>query len=452
MNPSPSFRSWPLTATAVLCYVAALMLMKKASSSGSWLIWSGLAGLLLIAALGFSWLAWRSTRTSSPLASRVRSGLILGAILLCAPEIVALKSGVDWDEALGNEVTPRQTSPFFRMPSVRIESVFFRKPGPLHWEGRPLKLLLENSQAADTTYDDEPLMSADYDTQGFRNAPALADWDITVVGDSYTELGFLPQSELFTSVLAQRSGLRVKNLGASSSGPFTYECFFRHFGSAPSTRHAMFVVFEGNDVTDAEKESLALLDFQRTGRPPDREYHPQPSLLTAAWRAAPQWLHPPPRRQFANAWLKLSTQEVPVTLSDAWLPPAPETLTPRQKECFERALRQMHQAATAARVKPWLVLLPACNRLYAGRLRFSPSTPPAAAAWQKNDLPNYITTLAVKHGFTVIDTTPALQAAVDAGRMVYNPVRDFHFNAEGSRIVGETMAAALSQPAPSAAP
>jgi hypothetical protein len=44
----------------------------------------------------------------------------------------------------------------------------------------------------------------------------------------------------------------------------------------------MFVLFEGNDVTDAEKEWLALEDYKRTGVPPDRKYQPQLSLLTAA--------------------------------------------------------------------------------------------------------------------------------------------------------------------------
>ncbi len=442
MTTLPLHRSWPLFCAALLGVVAALLLVRKACESPSWAAWTAAAACMAALAFAAWMLAWRGRGTPwiSALALRVRAFFIVASILLCVPEIIALKSGVDWDERFGNEVTPRQMAPFFRAPSVRIESVFFRKQGPLHWEGRPLTLMMEHSLAADVTYVGERVIAVDHDADGFRNAPPLTDWDIAVVGDSYTELGFLPQEELFTSVLARRTGRRVRNLGASSSGPFSYLSFFNHHAKSPSCRHAMFVLFEGNDVTDAEKEWTALETFERTGVAPDRAYHPQASLLTAAWKSAPRLMHPPARRTYANAWLRIGDGEVAVTMSDAWLPPDPTRLTVRQQECIERALSEMKQSATAAGMKPWLVFLPACNRLYAGRLRFTDATPPAARKWERNTLPEFIASLCAKHGLALIDATAPLQAAIDAGRMVYNPVRDFHLNAEGSRVVGEAMA------------
>ncbi len=435
---------------ALILFAGSMILLHKAASSPSWKLWMAVTSCVWAATLVIVVLAWRGARTSwiTPLSNRARAALIGGCILLGLPELIALKSGIDWDEKLGNEVTPEMMPVYFRTPSVRVESVFFRKPGNTHWEGRPLTLLMHNSKGTDTTYADEPVTSIDYDADGFRNTPPLTDWDVAVIGDSYTELGYLPYDALFTTLMSRSIGLRVRNIGASSSGPLTYACFARHFAKAPSCRHAMFIFFEGNDVEDCETEWLALQQYERTGVPPNRDYIPQASLLTAVWKSLPLLVNPYKPKSYANAWLRFPDREVPITFSDVWLPPDPAQLTAQKSACLERALAQMKDAATHAGLKPWLVYLPACNRIYEGKVRFSNTTPRAAMEWKRNNLPDHIAKLCEKHGLTFLDTTAQLQSALDSGRMVYNPIRDFHLNAEGCKVVSDVMSAAIGMTKP----
>jgi hypothetical protein len=371
----------------------------------------------------------------------IKVGMIGSALVLGVPELIGQKAGIDWNEALGNEVPPHRFPPFFRMPDVWIEKVFFRKPGPLSWQGRPLQTYIDAAGGKDETYHDEPALQLDYDSQGFRNAESASDWDVVVTGDSYTELGCLPLGDLFTSVAADLSELRVKNVATSSCGTWAQECFLRRFGQAPSCRRAVLAFFEGNDITDAEADWQALERHRMTGWIPARGYRGEASLMTASWNHLPQFLSPSSKRTFANASLKLDDRDVPVTVNDTWLPPA--KLTPNQGACLHRALAAWVATARRLGMKPSLLFLPACNRVYAGRLGFNDRSPLLARDWQPNALPDDVKALCTELGMDFINPTIALRTALDSGTMVYNPVGDFHFNAAGSRIVGETLAQAL---------
>ncbi len=88
-------------------------------------------------------------------------------------------------------------------------------------------------------YRDEAAITLTYDTNGFRNSLDLTDWEIAVIGDSFVELGFLPDEELVTSHLARLLGVRVKNLGVSDTGLLTYNHYLKSYATSPATRHVM---------------------------------------------------------------------------------------------------------------------------------------------------------------------------------------------------------------------
>jgi hypothetical protein len=107
---------------------------------------------------------------------------------------------------------------FYRQPIVPVGEAFFRRPGPDRWEGNAIDVMYRMGGGTDGAYRDAPPVVATYDALGFRNPDALADWEIAIAGDSFTELGFLPYDDLFTTRVAGALGVRVKNLGVSYTG------------------------------------------------------------------------------------------------------------------------------------------------------------------------------------------------------------------------------------------
>jgi hypothetical protein len=124
---------------------------------------------------------------------------------------------IGWEFTSENRDFER-TPIFYRQPIEPLGAAFFRRPAPDRWHGQVLRTLLEISKAEETAYTDESKVDIEYDADGFRNPAGLKDWEITVVGDSFTELRFLPSEDLFTTVAGRQLKLRVKNLGVSHTG------------------------------------------------------------------------------------------------------------------------------------------------------------------------------------------------------------------------------------------
>ncbi len=103
--------------------------------------------------------------------------------------------------------TLHQLAPFYRKPTVPTGTVYFRRPGPQTWTGRVIWSCLEYLHLHPNPYTNEAPITGVYDGNGFRNETGGTDWDLAVAGDSFTELGHLPCAHLFTSILADQTGL-----------------------------------------------------------------------------------------------------------------------------------------------------------------------------------------------------------------------------------------------------
>ena len=136
----------------------------------------------------------------------------------------------------------------YRQAIVPLAPVYFRRPGPDRWHGKPMSVYFRSQGGLPEESD----VTITYDSEGFRNPDHLADWDIVVVGDSFVELGFLPFEELFTTHLGESLNKSVKNLGVSYEGTFTEIAYLERYGKSPSTKHAILVFFEGNDLFDID--------------------------------------------------------------------------------------------------------------------------------------------------------------------------------------------------------
>ena len=182
----------------------------------------------------------QSPRGIRPLPSfwlRILVALVAFATAWGMAEIAFRLFGYDFDRVMQKlERVPI----FYRDPSEPFGEGWYKRRGNQIWTGQPIRSQMIEQGYPNDWYADEPVITVEYDQAGFRNPPNMQDWFLVVVGDSFTELGNLPQSALFTTILSQHLGEPVRNLGVSRTGTYTQIAHLRKFGKAPSTPCASF--------------------------------------------------------------------------------------------------------------------------------------------------------------------------------------------------------------------
>ncbi len=407
------------------------------------LLWPGLISVasgMLLALGGFL--------DASGLQRALRTGSIVllnTTLLLLIAEAACRIGGVNLGALSGERERFEKYPVCFRMPTQPLEEVFFTRPGPQSWTGRVLNTLLVNVKSTDQAYADEPQITVRYDKDGFRNPAGLADWDIAVAGDSFTESGYLPDEQMFTSVLAAQSGRRVKHLGVSYTGNFSHAAYLARFGKAASTRQSVLAFFEGNDVGDDAREHADLQTFRSAGTRPYREIGRETSLFRSLYGLVKNLHHVTLKpRGYANATWIHGDKKTPV--SAYYAPPSSRSLTPAQRAALDAALDEWARVNRDLRLQPWLLYLPCERRVLHGALEFGPAAMSDVVSWTPTDLPAHIAALCSARGIRFIDSTPALMDSCGKGVPTHNTIYDTHLNREGSRIVGELLARSLTPP------
>lgn len=392
--------------------------------------------------IGAGYIAWGIVLPKLP-SFMIHSAVPLAVIplSLVAVELIGRVTKLDFS----NSSAQMQSFPiYYRQPTLPVGDVYFRRPGPDQWTGRVLTAeLVRVGIEEQDAYDDEPEITVTYDQQGFRNPIDLDDWDMVVVGDAFTELGFLKDDDLFTAQLGNLLNLRVKNLGLSYTGPFSHNTFLSEYGLGNSTTDAILVFFEGNDWKDAEREFDWQQEFKSTGRRPVRTpTQKQTSFTWAAYQFAKSWFRKKATTRSSNAQLLLNKSTVDITLNYA--PPARSELDAKTIEAVESALEDFSTVARAHDVRPWIAYMPCKRRVFHEHLRFSANCPGSIVNWTPTDLPGWIQSLADQNGIQFIDLTPDLVAATQRGVLVFNPIYDTHVNLAGSTVVAKCLAKVLS--------
>jgi hypothetical protein len=391
---------------------------------------------------------------SALIAAIMRGGLyqrvVAGAILLAS--ITAMMLGVievacrairlDFNELLGARRANAAFPIYFRQPTHQTGEVFFTRTPNSTWTGKPLQTLLKNHHSIDSAYSDEKEVTIRYSREGFRNPDDLADWDVAVVGDSFTESGYLPEEVVFTGVAATKTGLRIKNLGITDTGNFAHVHYLDTYGKAPACKTAVLAFFEGNDLNDNVRELAALEDFSKTGIRPSHEIPVQTSLLKAMWGLIRDYKKLANRdRSYVNAFFKAGTDEIPVSIADA--PPGAAQMTADEIHALELGLDRYVTTCKKHGMKPHLLYLPCKRRVMHGLLRHGEDYP--QPDWQLGDLPQHLAGECASRGIHFIDATTVLARAANEGQNTFNTIYDTHFNPEGHRLVGELLAEALKQ-------
>jgi hypothetical protein len=330
---------------------------------------------------------------------------------------------------------------FYRLPDDPVGEVYFRRRGPASWAGRPLHDGLELASGRPAaSYRDEAPVTVAYDAEGFRNPPGPADWEVVVAGDSFVELGHLPDEDLFTTRYGRLAGVRVRNLGAAGAAADTERWYLAAYGRAPSARHAVLAFFEGNDVAELVRERRALERWRRTGEREERGPGDPFSILGAAWRRAAGAYRVLRVRRAIDEGVRFDAAGGPVPVTLDYAPPGRAGLTAEERGLLEDAIAQWGATARGLGMVPWVLYLPCKRRALDGRLLFSPRSPRRLREWRPGDLPAFVGELCARHGLRFIDATPALAAEAARGRLAFNPVWDTHLNALGAAVVAQVMA------------
>jgi len=376
------------------------------------------------------------------LGARVARGS--SALCLAGLATLAAVAGVELlGRALGHDFGNAEAAflripPYFRQPTVPFGEASFRRRGPESWTGQVLYTRLEQIRMQPNPYEDEPVVTVEYDAEGFRNPPELADWQVAVVGDSFTEAGYLPSEDLFTTVLASALGVPVKNLGVSMTGSLSHAAYLEHFGVAPSMRHAVVVFFE-NDPLETSLELEALQRARETGQRDLREQERQTSLLRALYAR----LEGDQRKVIRHSHATFGPERIPVSTYFA-----PVNRSEVEPELFARmdaglnlAFAEIARVCAERGITPWLVFMPCKARTHHGQLEFTERAEERVSTWEPSDLPQYVQGLAAAHGLRFRDLTPILsEEARASGELLYNSMYDMHLNARGSRLVGQVLA------------
>jgi hypothetical protein len=329
---------------------------------------------------------------------------------------------------------------FYRKPTIPFGAgPFLRRPGPDAWTGNVLRAGMRASGILDEAYADAGTLTVTYDRQGFRNPETLTDWDVAIVGDSFTELGYLPYDQLPTTWIGRLTGMHVKNLGVSYTGPLSYVALLKEYGRAASTKVAVMSFFEGNDLDDLQREERFVRAFAEHGRR-NRNPYKQTSFVMATYHFFKHALAA--KRTVRNAdFITPSGASVPVSVSYA--PPGRAEMSPAQVAGLDRALASWAETARSMGMTPWLAYMPCKRRVLDGYLRFTKTASAQMVAWHPSDLPDLVREQCRAHGIRFIDATPALRGATEAGTLTYNPIWDTHVNRRGAEIVATEIASAL---------
>lgn len=374
-------------------------------------------------------------------------GLTVTSLALITAEVFFRKAG--WDFRRQEEAW-RRLPPFGREARTATGTVFFRRDGPESWTGAVIRASLElRGRHVPPVYRDEPVIVAKYDRWGFRTDVDLEDWEIAVAGDSFTELGFLPHDQLFTTVLARELGSRVRNLGVSGTGPYTQLHYLKEYGDAPGLKRVLIVFFEGNDLEDMNLELVAMKRFEALGVRPRRVFVAQTSVLVAVvegWRSLIAAIRghgtereDPPAHVFLG-----EHGEVQVHLTE--LLPHQRRLPANVAGRLDGFFAAYGGWARERGVEAWLAYMPNKARVLQARLRPDGQRTQGREPWWPAELPRLVEASCAAQGIRFVDLIPVLtEASRDRGELVFNSLYEIHLNGKGSECVGLELARRIKE-------
>lgn len=336
---------------------------------------------------------------------------------------------------------------FYRIPTEPFGEGYYKRPGNLSWTGKVVTAQMLRIGYEQKWLPDETEITLEYDADGFRNPPNLRDWEIAMIGDSFTELGNLKFEDLVSTQLGDLLGVSVKNLGVSHTGLLNQTEYLRQFGVSEKTKEVVWVFFEGNDIQDYLMESDRMASIQ-TGAAKHvdllKTHIPQTSLIEAIQR-----------HLFGKSRLEIYGPPVNATLTDGQTPFKIDYAPPGKNELFlrlpryEAGIDNLVRLCRENELQLTCVYMPCKRRAFSGHSYTVSTDAPAylQSKWTPSDLPEWLQTVCREQGVRFVDATIPLRKLNEEALRSHNLVFDTHLTAEGATAVAKEIAHALKPPA-----
>ena len=334
---------------------------------------------------------------------------------------------------------------FYRIPTTPFGEAYYRRPGSTSWTGKVVTSQMQRIGYDAKWFPQEQEITLQYDKDGFRNPGGLEDWEIVVMGDSFTELGNLKYDDLVSTRLGSLVNRPVKNLGISHTGVLNQTACLEHFGTSKSTKHVVWAFFEGNDLQDMVLESQRLSRIE-TGTSEHVDLlanRKTQSSLTAAIR---NMLFAPSRLDIygpaVNATLRRSGDSVRFKLD--YTPVGSKMLGPVGDQ-LSMAIENLAALCRQRDIKLWCVYMPTKRRVFHA-LGYQVDTDAnlyLRQPWQPSDLPQWLELQCRQQQIEFVDATPSLIELNKSDEFSHNLVFDTHLSVAGARVVAELLAAKM---------
>jgi len=275
------------------------------------------------------------------------------------------------------------------------------------------------------------------DENGFRNPPGVHKADIVFIGDSFAEAGPLPEEDTFVHRVGATSGLQTVNLGRSGYGPQQELTVLEKFGLSYQPRAVVWVLFEGNDLSDAHRFAEWKRDPTKTQTLAVR-YADNSPIVKLIELTARKTVDTPRRLLLPDG----RTQDV--YLDYRYVPDEPA----RDPLGFSETQKALETGAVLCRsrgIKLLIMLIAIKARVLAPWIIFDGAGDrdqflPEGHDVDQRDFEHAVSDASRALGLPVIDTFPLLRqrAAVD-DRFVYATYADSHLEADGNAVLADAV-------------
>lgn len=349
--------------------------------------------------------------------------------------------------------------------------------------GPPLKLFKPFSKIVYDFHGKDEKGAMLMDDQGFCNPPRDSydrpQIDVIAIGDSFTWCVVVNPQATWISQIGEISGKTVYNLGRGGIGPYDYLQILKHFGLPKQPEYVIMNIYEGNDLrdsiryvehisaarqgrvlyTDASDRSTREIDIDSLiDYPVMRDSYALNFILAAVdkvYEGAKNVVlsltgGDAPQRVNFRYRLKFPGKSVDFNLQNADESEVRSALGLKNGDmdfsAFEGALSGFVALAREYGFIPIVAYSPSAYTAYADFVEFEDASLGELMPWFSRTQRQFLHTKARELGYRFVDLTPAMQAAANdlqEKELIYHPI-NVHFTVKGNRIVGETLADAIS--------
>ena len=293
--------------------------------------------------------------------------------------------------------------------------------------------------------DDDRAVSYRTDENGFRNPPGTTRADVVFIGDSFTEAAWILPERTFVGRVAERTGLRVANLGRGQYGPQQGLIVLERFGLRYQPRVVVWQLFEGNDLTDARNFAA----WRRDPAPPARSLKARYAENSLLYRLLEPTEARPPSEGIPVVIRYRDGVQRRKELRYRFVPDQPDVLAEAFAETREAVETAARLCATHG-VRLVVVFIPTMVQVLEPFITFERPQDreralPGGAVRTSRDFGSRLAAVCREPGCSYIDVFEALRARAlaDNTRVYDRQDPDEHLDVDGHDVVSQAIAGAI---------